>query len=97
MAAFVTADEVLEALANGSYAGEIQPSLDRLPATDRQAVLCTACFMIEEVSSNCQEWADEISEVITLNCSLYKAGIRTCGFSLQQISSAPDFANDSEP
>jgi hypothetical protein len=86
MPAFVTVEEVLEALASGSSASEAQPLLNGLPITDRQAVLCTACFMMEEVAANCQQWADEISELITLNCSFYKAGIRTCGFSLGQVS-----------
>ena len=93
MPTLVTAEDVLEALVSGSTASETQPSPDRLPTTDRQAVLCTACFMMEEVAANCQEWADEISEVITLNCSFYKSGIRTCGFSLEQVSlSRIDFA-----
>lgn len=86
MATVVTVEEVLEAFASGTAACDIQPFLDELPTTDRLAVLCTACFMIEEVSANCHEWADEISEVVTRNCSSYKAGIRTCGFSNEHVS-----------
>ena len=81
MPVFANAQEVLEALASGTAASEIQPSLDRLPSTDRQAVLCTVCFTVEEIAANCQDWSDQIAKVITLNCSFYKAGVRTCGFS----------------
>ena len=89
---FATAQEVLEALATGTAANEIQSSLDWLPSTDRQAVLCTVCFTVDEVAANCQDWADEIAKVITLNCSFYKASVRTCGF-----SRVGDLANTVEP
>jgi len=78
---FANTQEVLEALASGTAASEIQLSLDRLSSTDRQAALCTLCFTMNEVAANCQNWADDIAKVITLNCSFYKAGVRTCGFS----------------
>jgi hypothetical protein len=98
---FVTAEDALEALVSGAGASEVQPSLDQLAATDLQAVLCTACFTMEEVAANCQEWADEIIEAVTLNCSFYKAGIRTCGFSNGQVSlsriTMRDIANSGEP
>jgi len=64
----LTDRELFEALLAGTSPNEIQAELDQLTAEDRQAVLCTACYLLDELAANCPERADEISAVILANC-----------------------------
>jgi hypothetical protein len=69
-----------EILLAGTAPNEIQPELDRLTAEDRQAVLCTACYLLDELAAKYPERADEIEAVIAANCQLYHcSGKRTHG------------------
>lgn len=69
---------VFNELIAGSSPQELQPGLTSLSSEARQAVLCTACFLIEEIAVNCEERAANIAEVITANCQHYQGGVRTC-------------------
>ena len=62
---------LFETLLAGAFPNEIQPELDRLTAEDRQAVLCTACYLLDELAANCPERANEIGAVIAANCLMY--------------------------
>jgi hypothetical protein len=64
----LTDREMFETLLAGTAPNEIQSELDRLTAEDRQAVLCTACYLQDELAANCPERADEIGAVIAVNC-----------------------------
>jgi hypothetical protein len=80
--------EVFEILLAGSPPNEIQPELDRLTAEDRQAVLCTACYLLDELAADCPERADEIGSVIAANCRMnHCSGRRTRGRPLADLSS----------
>jgi len=56
--------ELFETPLAGTSPNEIQAELDRLAAEDRQAVLCTACYLLDAPAANCPERACHI--VITL-------------------------------
>jgi len=74
----LTDREMFETLLAGTSPNEIQPELDRLTVEDRQAVLCTACYLLDELAANCPERADEIGAVIAANCPMnHCSGRRT--------------------
>jgi hypothetical protein len=74
----LTDREVFETLLAGSSPSEIQPELDQLTAEDRQAVLCTACYLLNELAADCPQRADEIVAVIAANCLMnHCSGRRT--------------------
>ncbi len=50
----MTDREILEQLISGASADEIRTLLGKLTAEDRQAVLCTACFLVPEIGANCR-------------------------------------------
>jgi len=62
--------EVFEALLAGSSADEVQLYLGQLTVEDRQAVLCTACYLLDEIAVNCHERAEEIGAFIAANCPM---------------------------
>jgi hypothetical protein len=66
-----------ELIAGGS-SEELGPGLAELTPDARLAVLCTACFLVEEIAANCQERAANLGEIITANCRFYENGLRTC-------------------
>lgn len=46
-------ESLFHVLLSGGTRDEIQPDLDRLSSDDRQTVLCSACYVVEEVAANC--------------------------------------------
>ena|SRR5581483_6272650 len=70
--------KLFEQVLAGTPADEIQSDLNRLAATERQALLCTVCFILEEVEMNCRERADEIRKLVQNNCPQYSAGQALC-------------------
>ena len=85
----LTDRELFETLLAGTSQNEIQPELDRLTVEDRQAVLCTACFLLDEIAANCPERADNIGAFIAANCLMYHcSGRRTYGRHLADLPSA---------
>ena len=83
-----TDQEVFELLLAGTSADEVQLYLDQLTAEDRQAVLCTACYLLDELAANCPERADEIGAVIAANCHMcYCSGRRKRGRPLADLPS----------
>jgi len=84
----LTDRELFETLLAGASPNEIQPELDRLTAEDRQAVLCTACYLLDELGANCPERADDVGAVIAANCHMYHcSGRRTSGQHLADLPS----------
>lgn len=73
-----TTTDVLEALLAGASVEELEAQLDTLAAEERQTVLCTACYVLDEVRANCVERADEIAEFLQRNCRYFIAGQKTC-------------------
>jgi hypothetical protein len=85
----LTDRELLETLLAGTSPTEIQPELDRLTAEDRQAVLCTACYLLDELTANCPQRADEIGAVIGAYCLMnHCPGRRTRGRHFAGLPSA---------
>jgi hypothetical protein len=65
-----TDQEVFEILLAGTSADEVQLYLDQLTAEDRQAVLCTACYLLDELAANCHERSEDIGAFIAANCPM---------------------------
>jgi len=74
----IKAQQVVDALLAGSTAVELQPEVSRLPIMELHALLCSACWMRDEIASNCVEYAEEIDKLLTRNCGIYAAGVRGC-------------------
>ena len=70
---------LFEVLLAGAAREEIQSDLDRLNKEDRQTVLCSACYVVDEVAANCKELASTISDTLSGNCLYYQNGLRRCG------------------
>lgn len=62
----------------GAPLDEVQTNLDRLTPAARQAVLCTACYLLDEIATNCRERAEEIEAVIETNCVSCRADEKLC-------------------
>jgi hypothetical protein len=73
----LTGQELFETLLAGTFPNEIQAELDRLTAEDRQAVLCTACYLLDKLAANCPERANEIDAIIAANCRMYHCSRRS--------------------
>jgi len=65
-------------LLGGASAEEIQILLGRLTAEDRQAILCTACYLVDEIDANCPERAEQIVAIIAANCVRQCSGRKVC-------------------
>jgi hypothetical protein len=78
MSDLTTAEAVLDALLAGTPIDELEPHLQQLASQERQTVLCTACFILDEVRANCPERADEIVEILERDCGSYCSGKKTC-------------------
>lgn len=76
----VAATQVLEDLMAGIAADEIETRLHALSSTERQTVLCTACYLLDEVKANCIERGDEIVKTLRKNCPLYRSKNNRCDF-----------------
>ena len=88
MPKLLTDRELFESLLAGTSANDIQSELARLTVEARQAVLCTACYLLDELAANCPERADEIGAVIAANCHMcYCSGRRTSGRHLADLPS----------
>ena len=74
-----SAEDLFQVLLSGGTRQEIQPDLERLSADDRQTVLCSACYVIDEVAVNCRELAGTISDTLSGNCLYFQNGLRRCG------------------
>ena len=85
-------DKALDAIMAGYSVAEIRPIIGELPPGERQILLCTVCALHNEIASNCQQHAKEVSKLLTLACPLYIDGIATClfdGFSRFSIQPQP--------
>ena len=74
-----SAEDLFHFLLSGGTPDEIQPNLDRLPTDERQTVLCSACYVVDEVAANCKALASTISDTLSGNCLYYQKGLRRCG------------------
>jgi len=68
----------LDALLAGGTAAELQPQISRLPLMDVHALLCSACWMRDDIASNCSEYAQKVDKLLTRNSGIYAAGVRGC-------------------
>jgi hypothetical protein len=62
--------EIFEMLRSGAAADEVQNRLAQLTAEDRQAVLCTACFLVDEIKEEYPDRAGEILDFIASKCAM---------------------------
>ena len=73
-----TAQLAVDALLAGSTAAELQSEVSRLPIVELHALVCTACWMRDEIASNCAAYAEEVDKLLTKNCGIFAAGVRGC-------------------
>jgi len=74
----MTGQQTVDALLAGSTAVELQPEVSQLPIMELHALLCSACWMRNDIASNCAAYADEVDKLLTRNCGIYAAGVRGC-------------------
>jgi hypothetical protein len=68
----------MDAVMAGTPAGEIEALLKDVPSADRQTTMCEMCSLQKELASNCLEYGNEVSALLTSNCPLYVNGVATC-------------------
>ena len=73
-----TRHNIMNALLAGSAAVELQPQISRLPIMEVHALVCSACWMRNDIASNCVAYAEEVDRLLTKNCGIYAAGVRGC-------------------
>lgn len=78
MAEPITAKAVFDAIFAGTPAAEIEVLLQSLTEEERQVVVCTACYVLNEIAANCQQRAAEVSQVVALHCHRYAQLQETC-------------------
>lgn len=78
MESVATFETVVEKILAGQSVPEILPCLDKLASYDRQAVLCTACWLHREIATNCIQHGTEISALLAAQCPRYRNGVATC-------------------
>jgi hypothetical protein len=69
---------VLDALGAGVSSEEVQLAVKGLPIYQRYTVLCSACYMRDEIAVTCPERANSLGEIVTKSCPFYFSGRRTC-------------------
>jgi len=74
----LTTPDILDALLSGAAGEELESQLQQLEPPERQTVLCTACYMLDEVKATCVERAYEIAQILETNCRFFRSGVRTC-------------------
>ena len=74
----LTGQQAVDALLAGSTAEELQPEVSQLPIMEVHALLCSACWMRDEIANNCTAYAAEVDALLTRNCGIYAAGVRGC-------------------
>jgi len=62
----------------GTPASEIEAFLQDVPSADRQTILCEMCSLQKEIASNCLQYGNDVSALLTSNCPLFVNGIATC-------------------
>jgi hypothetical protein len=65
-----------DALLAGSTAAELQASVSRLPIMEVHSLLCSACWMRNDIASNCAAYGAEVDKLLARNCGIYAAGVR---------------------
>ena len=71
-------DQVFEAVMAGKPLAEIEAIVEMLSLKERQELLCTLCSIQREIASNCAQHGDDVSALLTANCSDYIDGVPTC-------------------
>ena len=61
----------------GLPAVETIPLLQNLPTTDRQAILCSVCFIYDEIASISLNHGAEVSKLLS-ECPFFVDGRPTC-------------------
>ena len=77
----------LEDLFAGGDIAEMERCLKRFAVIDRQAILCTACHLRDEVKANCTQRGNQVDAILTANCRFYVSGQRLCFGSRDGITS----------
>ncbi len=62
----------------GLPAVEIIPLLQNLPTTDRQAILCSACCIHDEIASISLNHGAEVSKLLASECPVFVDGYQAC-------------------
>lgn len=73
-----TLEGILDALGAGESSEEVQLAVKGLPIHQRYAVLCSACYMRDEIAITRPEQANSLGEIVSKNCPFYFSGRRTC-------------------
>ena len=69
---------ILDALLTGSSVEELLPRMNALPATERAALLCSTCAMIDELAIICRDVRVEAERVLVRNCRFFQPGNFFC-------------------
>jgi hypothetical protein len=75
----MTARQAIDALLAGSTAVELQPEVSQLPLMELHPLVCSACWMLNDIAGNCADYAEEADKLLTRNCGLCAAGVHGCG------------------
>src|SRR5690242_4480473 len=69
----ITVHSILDALLTGASVEELQPRINALPVTERAALLCSTCAMIDELVTICHGVGVEAERVLIRNCRFFES------------------------
>ena len=70
---------VVESVLAGDPADDLQANLGRLQTVqERQAALCTACTIRQQVAATCRQRGDEIASFLAAHCDLFEPNREPC-------------------
>ena len=74
----ITVHSILDALLTGASVEELQPRINALPVTERAALLCSTCAMIDELVTICHDVSVEAERILIRNCRFFEPGKVLC-------------------
>ena len=78
MSSGATFDTVVQQILAGQRVSDVLPCLQKLVSYDRQAVLCTVCWLHREIATTSVQHGAEISRLLAAQCPRYRNGVATC-------------------
>jgi hypothetical protein len=67
--------KLFDALMAGSSAVELQPFIAQLASSERLALLCLVCLMVDDMGTNCAERAATLKQVLANNCEYFTGSV----------------------
>ena len=74
----ITVHSILDALLTGASVEELQPRINAVPVTERAALLCSTCAMIDELATICHDVSVEAERVLIRYCRFFEPGNILC-------------------